>query len=221
MSTGEIALRFVLAAIAGYVIGSLPSGVIVGALFGNVDVRTKGSGKTGATNVLRTLGPGPAVMVALLDIAKGAGAVLLARFVIFPASPNATLDMQNLSALAQAIAGMAALLGHNYSLFIHFTGGRGVATGAGALAAMAPVAALLGLVAMIIPIATTRYVSLGSVIGCGVAGLAALILTLTGHGLWPQAVFGLVASSFIILSHRDNIERLLQGTERKLGQPTA
>ena len=221
MSTGEIALRMVLAAAAGYLLGSLPSGVLVGAIFGNVDVRTKGSGKTGATNVMRTLGLGPALMVALLDIAKGAGAVLLARFVIFPVGPHATLEMQNLSALAQAIAGMAALLGHNYSLFIHFTGGRGVATGAGALAAMAPVAALAGLVAMVIPIAVTRYVSLGSVIGCAVAGVATLVLTLTGHGLWPEAAFGLAASGFIILSHRDNIERLLQGTERKLGQPAA
>lgn len=221
MSTGEIALRFVLAAAAGYVLGSLPSGVIVGALFGHVDVRTTGSGKTGATNVMRTLGPGPAVMVALLDIAKGAAAVLLARFVIFPSGAHATLDVQNLSSLAQAIGGMAALLGHNYSLFIHFTGGRGVATGAGALLAMTPVAMLVGLVVMIIPIAVTRYVSLGSVLACGSAGIAALILTLTGHGLWPQAVFGLVGGGFIILAHRDNIERLIHGTERKLGQPTA
>lgn len=221
MSTGEIVLRFVLAAIAGYVLGSLPSGVIVGTLFGHVDVRTKGSGKTGATNVMRTLGPGPALMVALLDVAKGVAAVLLARFVIFPAGAHATLDMQNLSALAQAFAGMAALLGHNYSLFIHFTGGRGVATGAGALLAMVPVAMLVGLVVMIIPIAVTRYVSLGSMLACAAGGITALILTLTGHGLWPQAVFGLVGGGFIILSHRDNIERLIHGTERKLGQPTA
>ena len=221
MSTGEIALRFVIAAIAGYVLGSLPSGVIVGALFGHVDVRTQGSGKTGATNVLRTLGKGPALMVALLDIAKGAAAVLLARFVIFPAGAHASLDMQNLSAVAQAIGGMAALLGHNYSLFIHFTGGRGVATGAGALLAMTPLAMVAGLLAMIIPIAVTRYVSLGSVIACATAGIVALILTLTGHGLWPQAVFALVGAGFIILAHRDNIERLIHGTERKLGQPTA
>ena len=221
MSAAEIVLRFVIAAASGYLLGSLPSGVIVGRLFGHVDVRAQGSGKTGATNVMRSLGPGPAVMVALLDIAKGAAAVLLARFVIFPAGPHAALDVQNLSAVAQAIAGLAALLGHNYSLFIHFTGGRGVATGAGALLAMTPLAMLVGLLAMIIPIAVTRYVSLGSMIACAMAGLTALVLTLTGHGLWPQAVFGLVGAGFIILSHRDNIVRLIQGTERKLGQPTA
>ncbi|MFI5272948.1 MAG: glycerol-3-phosphate 1-O-acyltransferase PlsY [Ktedonobacterales bacterium] len=222
MSIGEVTLRFVLAAVAGYLLGSLPSGVLVGRLFGNVDVRTQGSGKTGATNVLRTLGKGPALLVALLDVAKGAGAVLLARFVIFPAAgPHVALDMQNLSAVAQALAGLAALLGHNYSLFIHFSGGRGVATGAGALLAMTPLAMLVGIVAMIVPIALTRYVSLGSIVAAAVAGLTALLLTLTGHGLWPQAVFALAGASFIILSHRDNIGRLLHGTERKLGSHTA
>jgi glycerol-3-phosphate acyltransferase PlsY len=221
MSTGEIALRFVVAAVVGYLLGSLPSGVIVSGLYGQVDVRTTGSGKTGATNVLRTLGTGPALMVALLDVAKGAVAVLLARYVIFPVGAGAPLDAQNLAAGAQAIAGMAALLGHNYSIFIHFTGGRGVATGSGALLVMIPVALLAGLVALIIPIAITRYVSLGSIIGSATAGIVALLLAVSGHALWPQAIFALVGGAFIILAHRDNIERLLNGTERKLGQPAA
>src|SRR5262249_42961972 len=130
--SGADMLRFVLAAITGYVLGSVPSGVLVGKLFGNMDPRTQGSGKTGATNVLRALGPGPAVLVALLDIAKGAAAVLLTHFVIYPLPAGATPAQHNLQAIAEAVAGFAALLGHNFSIFLRFTGGRGVATGGGA-----------------------------------------------------------------------------------------
>jgi len=218
--SGADLLRFVLAAIVGYLLGSVPSGVLVGRLFGNVDPRTQGSGKTGATNILRTLGPGPAVLVAVLDITKGLVAVLLAHFVIYPlpAHPQPTLAQHNLQATAEAIAGFAALLGHNFSIFLQFTGGRGVATGGGATLGMSPIAMLIGAVAMFIPIALTRYVSLGSIIGCATAGLVALALALTGHDYLPHALFALAGAALIIFSHRDNIERLLQGTERKLGQ---
>ena len=127
MSTGEIIARYAAAAIVGYLVGSIPNGVLIGKLFGNRDPRAHGSGKTGTTNVLRTLGVGPAALVASLDIAKGVAAVLLARFVFFPLQPGATATTQ---AWAEAIAGLAAILGHNYSIFIRFSGGRGVATGA-------------------------------------------------------------------------------------------
>lgn len=213
-------LRFLLAGVVGYLLGSVPSGVVVGKLFGNVDPRTQGSGKTGATNILRTLGPGPAVLVALLDLGKGVLAVLLARFVLYPlpAHPEPTLAQHNLQATAEAIAGFAALLGHNFSIFLRFGGGRGVATGGGATLAMTPVAVLCGAIAMVIPIAVTRYVSLGSIVGCAVTGLVALALVVTGHDYLPHAVFVLAGALFIIASHRDNIERLVKGTERRLGQ---
>jgi glycerol-3-phosphate acyltransferase PlsY len=219
MSGGDV-LRFLLAAAVGYLLGSIPSGVVISRLFGSVDPRTQGSGKTGATNVLRTLGPGPAVLVALLDIAKGVAAVLLARFLIYPLGAHASGTQHNLQATAEAIAAFAALLGHNFSLFLHFTGGRGVATGGGTIFAIAPVAALIGVVSMAIPIALTRYVSLGSIVGAAVTGLAALLLALTGHDYLPHAIFALVGASFIIYSHRDNIGRLLNGTERRLGSHT-
>jgi glycerol-3-phosphate acyltransferase PlsY len=217
MSAVEVLLRFAVAALAGYVLGSIPSGVVVGKIFGNVDPRSQGSGKTGATNVLRTLGLGPAVMVGVIDVLKGVVAVLLARFVFFPFHADAT--QQNLQATAEAIAGFGALLGHNFSMFIHFSGGRGVATGGGAILAMSPVAVLCGLVAMVISIAITRYVSLGSMLAATVSALTLWVLTLTGHALVPQAIFATVGGLFIVVSHHDNIRRLLNGTERKLGDP--
>jgi glycerol-3-phosphate acyltransferase PlsY len=215
--SGNDLLRFLLAAGVGYLLGSIPSGVIVARLFGNVDPRTQGSGKTGATNVLRTLGPGPAVLVAVLDILKGVAAVLLARYLIYPLGADATLAQHNLQATAEAIAAFAALLGHNFSIFLGFKGGRGVATGGGTIFAITPIAGLIGVTAMAIPIAVTRYVSLGSIVGAIVTGVAALILALTGHDYLPHAIYALVGGGFVVYAHRDNIQRLLNGTERRIG----
>jgi acyl phosphate:glycerol-3-phosphate acyltransferase len=217
--SGVDVLRFLVALALGYLLGSIPSGVLVSRLFGNVDPRTQGSGKTGATNVLRTLGPGPAVLVAVLDILKGVTAIMLARYLVYPLSADATGAQHNLQATAEALAGFGALLGHNFSIFLRFTGGRGVATGAGAIFAVTPIAGLLGVIAMAIPIVITRYVSLGSILGAVVVGLSALILALTGHDYLPHAIFAIAGASFVIFSHRDNIERLLQGTERRIGAP--
>jgi glycerol-3-phosphate acyltransferase PlsY len=216
MSPLEALLRLVAAAIAGYCIGSIPSGVVVGRLFGNVDPRTRGSGKTGTTNILRTLGPGPAAMVLILDLAKGIAAVLLARYVFMPTSAGASADLR---AWAEAIGALAAVLGHTFSVFIHFTGGRGVATGGGAIFAMQPIVGVAGLIAMAVPIAITRYVSLGSMLAAIACAALDLGLVLSGRDLWGHAAFMIIGAIFILWSHRDNIERLVHGTERKLGQP--
>ena len=170
--SGADVLRFLVALALGYLLGSIPSGVIVSRLFGNVDPRTQGSGKTGATNVMRTLGPGPAVLVAVMDILKGVAAILLTRFLVYPLGADVNAAQHNLQATAEALAGFGALLGHNFSIFLRFTGGRGVAVGAGAIFAVTPIAGLLGLISMAIPIAITRYVSLGSILGAAVAGLS-------------------------------------------------
>lgn len=202
--------RFVAVALVAYLCGSVPSGVLVGKLFGGVDPRAYGSGKTGATNILRTLGPGPAAMVALMDVLKGVVAVLLARFLIFPGQP-----------WAETVAGFAALMGHNYSIFIHFTGGRGVATGGGVLLAMSPLVILFGALGLVIPIAITRYVSLGSIIASATCAVADAVMVATGHDVYQHLVFAVIGAAFIIYAHRDNIARLANGTERKLGQKTA
>ena len=214
MSPVVAVLRFAAAAVAGYLLGSTPSGVVVGRLFGNVDPRASGSGKTGATNVLRTLGPGPAALVVTMDVGKGIVAVLLARYLFMPLGPDVT---PNLRGWAEAVAGFAALLGHNFSVFIRFTGGRGVATGGGTCLAMNPLAVACGAVGWVVPIAATRYVSLGSIAAASVTALSDVVFTATGHDIAPHAVFMVCGASFIIYSHRDNIQRLLAGTERKLG----
>lgn len=218
MSPLGVLARFVAAAVVGYLLGSTPSGVVVGKLFGNVDPRSHGSGKTGATNVLRTLGPGAAALVVLMDVGKGVVAVLLARFVIMPMSAGAAVDTR---AWADAIAAFCAMLGHNYSIYIHFTGGRGVATGGGAILAINPLVLIPCVIAMVVPIALTRYVSLGSMLGGAAAAITDTLLALTGHDQWAHAVFMITGATFIILAHRDNIQRLTTGTERKLGQPSS
>lgn len=219
MSSTEMVIRFILAAVAGYLLGSLPSGVIVARLFGHVDPRTQGSGKTGTTNILRTLGPGPAGLVALLDALKGIAAVLLVRFLIFPTSialPVTGIDIQG---WAEALAGAAAVVGHNYSIFIRFTGGRGVMTGAAVSLAMSPITFVCGILGFLLPVVLTRYVSLGSIIGSAVTFIAGFIFMQFGIVSKPHELCFFAVGMFIILSHRDNIERLLRGTERKLGQP--
>lgn len=224
MSTSEVIVRFVAAVVVGYLLGSIPSGVLMSKLFGKGDPRAAGSGKTGATNVLRTLGAGPAAVVTLVDLLKGVATVLLARYVFFGGLHPATISAANYALLrdsAEAVAAIAALLGHNYSIFIRFTGGRGVLTGAGAMVTMSPLATLFGLVAAVIPVALTRYVSLGSIMGAAMSILTEVTLTFLHLDSVPHMLFILVGGVVVIVSHRDNIQRLRNGSERKLGDKSS
>lgn len=221
MSSVEITLRVLGAIVAGYLLGSIPTGVIVSRVFGGADPRLQGSGKTGATNVLRTLGSGPAAIVVLVDFAKGVAAVLLARYLFFGAIAHPGLTAQTWSLLrdsAEALAALGALMGHNYSVFIRFKGGRGVLTGAGAMTTMSPVTTLFAAIAGIPSVFLTRYVSLGSVMGSLMAACFELYLAITGHDSWPHAAFIVLAGVIVIASHKDNIDRLRAGVERKLGE---
>jgi glycerol-3-phosphate acyltransferase PlsY len=190
----------------GYLLGAIPTGVVVARLWGGVDLTAVGSKRTGATNVLRTLGPAAAVGVLLGDLAKGALAVLLA----------AALSAGDLWAMAGA--GLAAVIGHAYSPFIGFKGGRGVATGVGGLLVLSPPAAGLAVLVGAIAIALTRYVSLGSILGTLTAAVLLIAGVLTGGQHSAYLLFGLGVGGFIVAAHRDNIGRLLHGTERRLGQ---
>ncbi|HSM34246.1 MAG TPA: glycerol-3-phosphate 1-O-acyltransferase PlsY [Anaerolineae bacterium] len=197
--------------LAGYLIGSLPMGVIVARLTGGIDPRTVGSGRTGGTNMLRAGGWGRAIAVAVLDLSKGAVPILVARALEAPVE-------------VQALTGLAAVLGSWKSVFLRFGGGRGVATGVGGMLAIAPWIVPLALPAFVIIIGTTRYVSLGSILGTAFGAGIVVIAVLAGWlepGWLLYAIPGVV---IVWLAHRDNIGRLLAGSERKFGagdgQPT-
>ena len=196
----------VLAALLGYLLGAIPTGALVAGVYGRIDLTRVGSQKTGATNVLRTLGPGAAAVVFLGDSLKGTAAVLLAA-AIAAGDP-----------WAKVLAAITAVLGHAYSPFIGFKGGRGVTTGLGGLLGIAPAMAGVGLLAGAVTIGLSRYVSLGSILGTLVATLGLIAWTLaTGQPL-AYLAFALVVGGFIVIANRDNIDRLRRGTERRLGE---
>lgn len=205
-------MNLLLAALLGYLLGAVPFGLIIGRLTRGIDLREYGSHRTGATNALRTLGLPAAAAVFLLDVAKGAAAVVLARL-LFADDP--------LVDWAAAIAGFAAIVGHNWSVFIGFTGGRGVATSAGGLLAMSPWTVLI-LAPIVFGIMwRTRYVSLGSIIGGLLAPVVTAILWLVDLASVPAIAYALASGLLVTAAHADNIARLRAGTERKIGQKEA
>lgn len=193
-----------IGALAGYLLGSISPGLLVGRLYG-IDVRDYGSGKTGFTNTLRAVGVVPAAVVIVADIGKGTVAVLIGSLL---------LD----DPWAAALGGVAVVVGHNWPLFAGFRGGRGVATAFGAFLAMDPVAALILLVVAGGVLAATRYMSLVSVVGV-FAGLIALSVRVGMEALPREyLLFGVLVTVLVELNHIGNMRRLLTGTEPKLGQ---
>ena len=194
-----------------YLIGALPFGLLIGRLAGGVDLREHGSGRTGATNALRTVGLAGAVLTFLLDLGKGVLAILLVSW-LYEAGPPGSPPW------VAAAAGIAAVAGHIRSVFIGFRGGRGVATFTGAMLATAPwaVAILVPLVAVIVW--RTRFVSLGSLVGVILAPFVTAGLVVLGQARWEGVVLALVAAAMVTVAHRDNIARLRAGTERRVGQ---
>lgn len=192
--------------IAGYLLGAIPTGFMAGKLLRGVDVREIGSGSSGATNVLRTLGVKAGVAVFLVDLGKGAAAAALGQALL--GTP-----------LAAAAAGLSGVAGHNWPVYLRFRGGRGVTPFFGGLLFLSwPVALIGGAVAFAI-IGLTRYVSLGSLLGA--LATAAITALLLASGRVPLELLAYAAAGglIIIFQHRGNISRLLAGRERKLGQP--
>lgn len=185
-----------------YLFGAIPAGAWVARYYG-VDIQKVGSGNTGATNILRTLGAGPAVVVAVFDVFKGGIAVLLAR-------------LFNIEGPLLGGVALAAVLGHNYSVFLRFTGGKGVATSFGTLLFLDPLVALLAFPVGILTMWLTRFVSAGSMIG----GLTAVVITIAlGRPFW-EILTVLLLAGLIFWTHRENIKRLQAGNERCLGDKT-
>jgi glycerol-3-phosphate acyltransferase PlsY len=205
-----VALQFVIGAVIGYLCGMIPTGAIVGRRFG-VDLRNVGSGSTGATNVLRTLGTRWAAVVVVVDLLKGTVAVLLVGLIL----GGTPWDQ---ATWVQVVASAFAVIGHTFSVLLGFKGGRGIVTGGGGLLVLSPLAFVVALVCGILAIVLTRYVSLGSLVGAVVAGVIVVWQAWTGAGPWAFYLYGTLVPGFVIWSHRGNIKRLVTGTERKLSR---
>ena len=205
-------VRILLCGVIGYGIGSISSGYLVGKLYRNVDLRDVGSGSTGATNTFRTLGLGAALLVAVLDIAKGAASVWIATVLV--SGPG---DQRSIAA---ALAAIAAVAGHCWPAFLEGRGGRGVATGFGALLFIATPAWLGAVVAFMLALAVTRMVSVGSLAAVAGAVIGYGLFVVTGYLSFHWAVFGfiLIAGGIVVFRHRANIDRIARGKEPRLGQ---
>ncbi len=197
-------------ALLSYVVGSFPTGYIFAKIFRKVDIRTIGSGSTGATNTMRLLGPKIAAIVLLIDALKGVFATMLIS----------RIDLGDLaipSAWLMMIAGMAAVIGHIFPVWIGFKGGKGIGTAAGMLIAMLPLETAFALAVFVVTVAATRYISLGSILASlyiSVALFAERILF--GRFIEPaQILLGVVLSVMVLTTHRQNIKRLLRGTENR------
>jgi len=212
-----IVAKFVAVVIIGYLLGSVPFGYLVARRQAKVDVRQYGSGKIGATNVLRIAGRKLATLVAIIDLLKGVLAVVFAGLIVGKGY-LVVGDFGLGSLVAQVLAALAAIVGHNWSVFLRFRGGRGVATFFGGLIALCPPAAIFGGEIIITGALLTRYVSLGSI--AGAVGSYAILIPLTIMNGFPieYLFYALVGAIIIFVMHRDNIGRLLSGKERKLGE---
>ena len=192
-------MNYVLIAVLGYLLGCIPSGLLVGRYFCGIDIRNYGSKNLGATNMFRTLGPKPALAVLLADMAKGIAAVLLALLI---SGGEATL----------LLGGIAAIAGHSYPVFLGFKGGRGVATGLGVILVLMPKVTVWVFAVWAVIVLITRYVSLASV----TAAVLVPILAWLSDYPWQFVLFSLLGAVFVVFRHKENMKRLRTGEETKI-----
>jgi len=195
-------MKSVLVIMGCYLLGSIPFGYIVGKVFKKVDIREFGSGNIGATNVLRILGPSLASFSVIGDIGKGILSIYLVRF----------FNIDNL--LIFTIAGLAVICGHDWSLFLGFKGGKGIATTLGVVLALNPIIAILAVIVWGIVIILTRYASLSSIF----AVISILVFTILLKQPYEYIMFSTIVMILGIFKHKDNIERLKSKKERKIGE---
>ena len=201
---------FAIVALVGYLVGSISSGYLAGKLYRNVDLRTVGSGSTGATNTFRTLGRGAGILVATFDILKGSLAVVFAQLVF--------ADGNTGRPVAEALAAVCAVVGHSWPITLRGRGGRGVATGFGALLFVATPAWASAVAAFAIALALTRMVSVGSLASVLGALVGYLLFSATGwlSFNWATLAFILIAGSIVYVRHVPNIQRIFRGVEPRL-----
>ncbi len=221
--TTSMALWLTLCAailLVAYLLGSTPTGYTAARILKGIDIREHGSGSTGATNVLRTLGKGPGLLVLIVDALKGVLAIALVDWTFNATSHNlipATVNSELWLPWMVTLAGLAAVFGHSKSIWLGFTGGKSVATSLGVLLAMSWQVALATVGVFGCVFALSRIVSLSSIVG---AIAVSLLMLLLGQPL-PYVLFGIAGGLYVIWLHRSNIGRLLAGTEPRLGQNLA
>jgi acyl phosphate:glycerol-3-phosphate acyltransferase len=193
-------LTSLLAVVISYLLGSVSFSILFARWLRKIDIRQHGSGNAGATNTLRVLGKGPAIAVFALDIAKGIAAVLLGRLL-------------GHAEWVSVVAGLAAIIGHNWPVFFRFKGGKGIATTIGAVALWAFLPSLMAGIVAIAAIVFTRYVSLGSIVFAVLLPISFAFFRLDAVYIWGAVAITVLA----VYRHRKNIVKLIQGTENKLG----
>lgn len=206
-------LKIILILLISYLLGSIPFSILISKFFKKIDIREYGSKNPGASNVFRVVGPVAGTIVLILDIGKGFAAVFLLTRLLGEATAISPIYLQ-------LLAGVSVILGHIFSIFVKFKGGKGIAVGAGALLALIPVELFLGLLVFIIIVAISRYVSLGSL---SAAVFICVSLVAEKYFFQQNQPFILILTCFILTllvfyTHRGNIKRLLNGTENKIGQ---
>jgi len=205
--------------VIAYLIGSTPTGYLAGKLLKGIDIREHGSKSTGATNVLRTVGKWPALVVLIADVLKGVGAIIVAGslcpwlYTELSPTPPTAFDLQIWVPWAVCLAGIAVLLGHSRSIWLNFTGGKSAATGLGVLLAMSWPVGLGAATVFAIVLAIARIVSLSSIL----AALTAIVLVCSFGQPLPYRLLVIAGGIYVIVRHRANIQRLLAGTEPRLG----
>lgn len=192
-------MKIFLIALIAYLIGSIPSGLIFGKIFWNTDLRNFGSKNIGATNAYRILGLYPAIVVFVADFLKGVLGVWLGIY--FLNTP-----------MAMIIGGIAVIIGHNWSLLLHFSGGKGVATGLGVIAILMPMVTLVIFIVWVLIVVFTKYVSLASIVAAGLVPILAYFWI----GQVEYIIFSILAAGFVIYRHKSNIVRLANRTESKI-----
>ncbi len=210
--------KFVAVVVIAYLLGSIPFGLIISKLKSGVDIREHGSGKTGATNVMRTIGTKLGVLTLVLDVVKATGAVVLATIIIDSGSGFFTIGglFVYWQHVAQVSAGLAAIAGHNWPVFAKFKGGRGVTAYFGTLFAIYPPAGIFGAQVVAIAALRSRHMSTGSILGALAAVCLMIPLTIAYSFPPIYLAYGLAVVALVVYQHQDNIKRLRQGTERRL-----
>jgi glycerol-3-phosphate acyltransferase PlsY len=195
--------RYVIMIALGYLMGSIPMGYLVVRLLKGTDIRQHGSGRTGGTNVWRAAGLGAAMLTVSGDFLKGMIAVWIAKVILG-------------NSIGQVLVGVAAIAGHNWSVFLGWRGGAGTITNLGVISMLSLPVALALMAAGLLVIVISRYASVASLAVVTLAPIIFLILALFAHHPLLHALYGLLAGTTVVLAHRHNIVRLLAGTERRL-----